>query len=221
MLTMPFYSSRTLETMVRFNGFSTDGAVNAIARLVLGNGHGPMLIFASPGVVILQRAKNPILHIRQPNFYDLALHIKTIPFSIFIARRNMRNLTFRRSKGIAVTELAVCLPIFVLIVLATIEACSVMYLKQSLSIAAYEGARVALIKESTVLNVTSQCEAILTDRNINNPTMQISPNDFQAAPMGSFIAVQVSVPYVDNRVISLPLFAPPYIISRVEMMKEY
>ena len=43
-------------------------------------------------------------------------------------------------------ELAVCLPVVVLLVIATIEACSAMFLKQSLTVAAYEGVRTALIE---------------------------------------------------------------------------
>ncbi len=45
----------------------------------------------------------------------------------------------RRRRGVAATEFAVCLPIIVLLVLGTIEACSLIFLKQTLAIA--EGAQ--------------------------------------------------------------------------------
>lgn|GEM_PF-2733391 len=61
--------------------------------------------------------------------------------------KNMRSVhqrPVRHRSGLAATEFAVCLPILLAIVIGTIEACSMVYLKQSLSVAAYEGARAAL-----------------------------------------------------------------------------
>ena len=51
----------------------------------------------------------------------------------------------QESRGVAAAELAVCLPVIVLIVIATIEACSALFLKQSLTAAAYEGVRTAIV----------------------------------------------------------------------------
>ena len=45
-----------------------------------------------------------------------------------------------KREGAAVVEFAVCLPLIVLIVLGTIEAGSLLFLKQTLVQAAYEGA---------------------------------------------------------------------------------
>ena len=43
----------------------------------------------------------------------------------------------------AVVELAVCLPVLVLIIMGSIEACNLTFLKQKLTEAAYQGAMVA------------------------------------------------------------------------------
>ena len=48
-----------------------------------------------------------------------------------------RRFTKRRRRGAALIEFAVTLPLLVLILFATIEACSMVYLQQSLKIAAY------------------------------------------------------------------------------------
>ncbi len=62
-----------------------------------------------------------------------------------MARYRRKLMIGRRPRdGVAATELAVCMPVIVLVVLATIESCAMIFLQQSLSIAAYEGARVAL-----------------------------------------------------------------------------
>ena len=48
-------------------------------------------------------------------------------------------------KGAAVVEFAVCLPVVVLIVLGSIEAASLLFLKQTLVQASYEGVKVAIL----------------------------------------------------------------------------
>src|SRR5262245_11435218 len=74
---------------------------------------------------------------------------------------NCRNTNRRRARrgirGVAAAELAVCLPIVVLLVLATIEACSALFLKQSLTVAAYEGVRTAIEEGATSANVQTAC----------------------------------------------------------------
>ena len=50
--------------------------------------------------------------------------------------------------GVAAAEFAVCLPVIVLLVLAMIESCTMVFLKQSVSIAAYEGVRTALLEDA-------------------------------------------------------------------------
>lgn len=68
----------------------------------------------------------------------------------------------------AVAELAVCMPILVLVLFATIEACSMIHLKQTLRVTAYEGVRVGLIPSSTSTTVEDQCQLLLEDRNIQS-----------------------------------------------------
>ena len=50
--------------------------------------------------------------------------------------------------GAAVVELAVVLPVFVVILLGTIETCKMIFIQQSLEIAAYEAVRVAIVPET-------------------------------------------------------------------------
>lgn len=126
-----------------------------------------------------------------------------------------------RRRGAAVTELAICLPILVIFVFGTIEICNYIYKKQSISIAAYEGARIALVSGSTEEKVRLQCELLLADRRINDAVIQISPADFETAPTGTFIAVEVSAPLASNGVLPKQLFAQDFLNARVEMMKEF
>ena len=89
-----------------------------------------------------------------------------------------------KSRGVAAAELAVCLPVVVLIVIATIEACSAMFLKQSLTVAAYEGVRTALAERHVAGSVQAACNQILNDRNVKGATVTISPPNIASLQAG-------------------------------------
>ena len=89
-----------------------------------------------------------------------------------------------RRRGVATAELAVCLPVVVLLVIASIEACSMIFVKQSLAVAAYEGARTALVHGATAAQVQTTCAQILKDRRINGATVSIKPADLSTAKPG-------------------------------------
>ena len=82
------------------------------------------------------------------------------------AKRNPR-------RGAAAVEFAVLLPVFVLLVLGTIEATSMIFLQQTLEIAAYEGARVGLVPDSTDGNVEGAARQILDARNVQGSTTTV------------------------------------------------
>src|SRR6476620_4182763 len=104
---------------------------------------------------------------------------------------------FRRTKsscnrrGVAAAELAVCLPIVVLLVIATIESCSALFLKQSLTASAYEGVRAAIKKGATTATVQTACSQILTDRRIQSSQVTLTPASIATLKPGDFIDVPV------------------------------
>jgi len=124
-------------------------------------------------------------------------------------------------RGVAVVELAVCLPVLFVLALATIEVCNCIYVKQSLAITAYEGARVALIVGATEENVRTQCQILLDERRLRGGVIDIAPDNFETAPAGTFIAVEVSMPQAANGILPTRVFAQEFVTHRVEMMKEY
>src|SRR3954469_7084651 len=79
-----------------------------------------------------------------------------------------------RKRGVAAAELAVCLPVIVLIVLATIESCSAMFLKQSLTVAAYEGVRTAIATGGSASKVQAICNSILQDRSVQGSLAKVN-----------------------------------------------
>lgn len=78
------------------------------------------------------------------------------------------------SRGVAVVELAVCLPIIVLLLLGTVEACRMIQLKQNIMVAAYEGARVGIVPGSTSQSIDLQCGMLLDDRHIDGYSIDVS-----------------------------------------------
>jgi Flp pilus assembly protein TadG len=123
--------------------------------------------------------------------------------------------------GVAATELAVCMPVLVLIIVATIEASSLLYLQQSLSVACYEAARVALVPESTTSNVTYQADLILQSRGVRDSQVVVSPGDITAAAEGTWLKVEASAPFRSNSLMGGWLFKSRRCTAQVQMVKEH
>jgi Flp pilus assembly protein TadG len=134
-------------------------------------------------------------------------------------RRKRHNPTARR--GTAVVELAVMLPVFVLILLATIEACTMIFLQQTLKIAAHEGVRAAVVPGSTATNVTNTALAFLMQRNVNGATVTITPNNYTTSPYGTVLEVQVSAGCDANSVFPPLFYSGQTVIGSAIMMKEF
>jgi Flp pilus assembly protein TadG len=127
----------------------------------------------------------------------------------------------RRNRGVAATELAVCLPIVVLLVVATIEACSMVFLKQSLSVTAYEGVRTATKSKATAADVQNTCRQILADRHVTGATVTVSPSNIAAVAPGSYVDVTVSAPCAGNSVVPLQFYRGKTLSTTASMMVEF
>jgi hypothetical protein len=125
-----------------------------------------------------------------------------------------------KSRGVAAAELAVCLPVVVLIVLATIEACSALFLKQSLTVAAYEGVRTALAERTIPGSVQATCDQILQDRKVQNATITINPSNLASLQPGDFIDITVSAPCDSNSVVPAAFYRGRTLSATASMMVE-
>lgn len=126
--------------------------------------------------------------------------------------------TLRR--GAAVTELAITIPIIALIVLGTIETCSMLFLKQALRIAAFEGARVALAPKSALANVEAGCNEILSARKVKNAVITVTPPNFDQQTYGSIVKVKVSANCAANSLFVPWIFFGRSVDSEISMMIE-
>ncbi len=125
-----------------------------------------------------------------------------------------------RRRGVAAAEFAVCLPVVLLLIFAMIESCTMIFLKQSLTVASYEGIRTSLEERAVASDVLGACQQVLTDRRVQGGTITIQPNNFEALLPGEFIQVTVSAPADANSVIPGSFFNGRTLSATATMMKE-
>ena len=133
----------------------------------------------------------------------------------------MAGLRARTRRAAAVVELALLLPVLMTLLMGTLETCSMIYRRQTLYIAAYEGCRVALIPKITRGQVEAAINQILNDRRVRNATITITPSNFTAAPMQTLIEVRVDAPAASNSIVAPLFFANRTLTGQCTMMKEF
>jgi len=124
-------------------------------------------------------------------------------------------------KGVAAVEFAIVAPVLLIILLGTIETCTMIFLQQSLTIAAYEAARVTVVPNTKTSEVNAAATRLLSRRRVKGFTIKITPSNFQAASYGTFIRVEVAAPCNENSPISPFYFNSKTLTGSVEVMKEF
>ncbi|MEM1303328.1 MAG: TadE family protein [Planctomycetota bacterium] len=123
-------------------------------------------------------------------------------------------------RGVAATEFAVCLPVMILLLLGMIETCSAIFLKQSLAVAAYEGAHTAVVPGATAADVRRVAEGVLADRRVQGGSVDVLPSGLDAIAPGQPIEVRVSAPSDGNTLISGRFFRGRTLTSTAVFVKE-
>jgi hypothetical protein len=98
----------------------------------------------------------------------------------------------RQRKAAAILELAVCLPVIVTIVLGTIESANSIFLKQSLTIAAYESARVATAPGGTYKGAQRRATEIMNARGLRTFQFRITPRAVDRVSSGVELRVTIT-----------------------------
>jgi Flp pilus assembly protein TadG len=83
------------------------------------------------------------------------------------------------------------LPVLVLLAFGSIELANMVHLRQSLSIAAYEGARVATRPGATSAQADTRIAEILSVRGVAEYTVQYSPAITGSLARGTMISVDI------------------------------
>jgi hypothetical protein len=108
----------------------------------------------------------------------------------------------RTRKGVAAVEFAVCLPILIMLIVGMNEICSALYLKEQVTVAAYEGGRVGVQRGSTDAVVTDYIKHLLDERGIqyDGNVVQISNPGFNNAATMEHVTITVTVPLANNSI---------------------
>ena len=133
--------------------------------------------------------------------------------------KRKRKVSQRQREGAAVVEFAVCLPVIVLIVLGTIEAGSLLFLKQTLVQAAYEGAKVAIVSGDTA-KVEAVVDAVAAGRNLQGVQIEFLPADIANLPPGEILTINISAPGDSNSLIPFGPFKNQIVRTSASMVRE-
>ena len=95
-------------------------------------------------------------------------------------------------------EFALCLPLLMLLVFGSIEAANAIYLRQAMTIAAYESVQVASAFGGTEPEAIAHAEEILATFNVSNATIEVQPKITANIKGGTPITVTVEAPTNSN-----------------------
>lgn len=119
----------------------------------------------------------------------------------------------------AAVEAAIALPLLVLLVFGAMELANGIFLNQSLSIAAYEGARAVCRSGASSAHGESRVAEILSARNIEDYSVSISPNVTSNTPRGTELRVTVTATAPSRGLGPLRLLAGRSFSKRVIMVR--
>ncbi|MDA1055133.1 MAG: TadE/TadG family type IV pilus assembly protein [Planctomycetota bacterium] len=123
-------------------------------------------------------------------------------------------------RGTATVELCVCLPLLVLIVVGSIETCSLIYLSETLSVTSYEAGRVLAMPNGTTEQADRRAKEILKSRGIANATVTSIPGNAASLDPGTEFRVVVAAPAHTNSLVPGFLFANRQLQAAVTFVKE-
>jgi hypothetical protein len=122
----------------------------------------------------------------------------------------------------AVVELAVTLPILLIVTFGTLEICNRLFLRQTASIAAYEGVRLAARRTISQTQVQNRCLSLLQGRRIVNGQVSMTPtgNELTTLPTGGQLTVRITIPIAGNTPVSYVFPLSGTITATAVMLRE-
>jgi hypothetical protein len=110
--------------------------------------------------------------------------------------------------------------LIVLIVFGGIEAASMLFLRQTLVQAAYEGVKTAVKANGSAAGAIASANDVTNGRNLQNVTITVTPSDLSTLARGEIIEITVSAPGDDNSVFPFGPFAGKDVVATAVMVKE-
>ena len=95
-----------------------------------------------------------------------------------------------------------------------------IFVRQGLSVAAYEGVRAAIPDDGTTADMTKRSEAVLTARDIRGTTITATPKDVTTAARGTQVSVRVTATCDANSLMPAWFFGGRSLEATATMVKE-
>lgn len=126
-------------------------------------------------------------------------------------------------KGVATVELAFCVPLLLVFTMATLDLCSLIFLKETITLAAYEGARAGVARGRTDQDVVNRIHQVLDERNVSYDAncVGLSSPGFSDAEQLQHVTVRVTVPTAGNLLVPWGRFTRDNLSADCTMRKEY
>ncbi len=134
-------------------------------------------------------------------------------------RRKSRVGKIRR--GGPAVECAFCLPLVLIFMFGTLEICSAIFLKESLTIACYEGARSGVKRRATNQDSVDRAEEIIAARGVTGAIIQVTPEDFSTLSALDEITVTITAPAEGNLFFINQFMPGKHVSSTVVMVREF
>jgi hypothetical protein len=115
-----------------------------------------------------------------------------------VSRKRNQTASNDPRRGVAVVELAIVLPVILIMVLGTIEVCQRVFLRQTATIVAYEGARLASRRSTTRSDVLIRCDELLSERRCVGGTVTVTPENLIDVETGQIVTINVAIPWAGN-----------------------
>lgn len=144
------------------------------------------------------------------------------------SRRSRRSRSGVR-RGAAAVEAAICFPLIIILMMGTLEICAGIYLKESLSICAFEGCRVGVRRRATREMVLARVNEVLADRQVVLPTdgsgnavgVEVLPTDWSGLRELDQITVRITAPTQGNSLYIFDSMVNRNVTSQVTMVREF
>ena len=139
-----------------------------------------------------------------------------------MSKRNRKQANCHRS-GLATVEFAIVLPVLITLTLGTLDLCSMMFLRESAVLAAYEGARQGVGRGGTDADVNDRVTEFLDERNVTytGNVCAISAPGFGGADVLENVTVTVTIPTEGNLILASDMIGGFEITASVTMRKEF
>ena len=128
-----------------------------------------------------------------------------------------------KRRATATAEVAICLPVLMTLTLASIDLCSMFFLKETVAIAAYEGARLGINRGGTNTAAAARVLEVLDERGVsyNGNVVTFDGTTFNNAETLEHVMLVVTVPAAGNLLSPARLYGGLTLTSRVTMRKEF